>query len=266
MPQLLSTYLSAIKRRAIKENLPFAISPAYLKELYAAQDRRCALSKVALVLDVEQGITAMLDCVEPARGYIEGNVRWLHKEVYRMRGELDDRSFIEWSRRCFLGAYELDSRPTVHEHFLMQAFVVALRAEDVHTKHGAIIVENTTNHPIGSGYNGLFRGMPADQELLERPEKYAWMIHAEENAIMNCTKNPLSLPGGARLYVTGAPCNNCLQRVINFGIRQIFVARRQGTLLESEVTRARQAKILRATKAEINEIELSNRWLQRVFL
>lgn len=182
------------------------------------------------------------------------------------RDELTFEEFIEGCRRSFLSSYQDMPRPSVHESFMMQAFITALRSEDIHTKHGAIIVENATNHPIGSGYNACFRGMPVDATMLQRPEKYAWMIHAEENSIMNCTKNPLSLPSGARIYITGMPCNDCLQRVINFGIKDIYIADRQGTLLESDETHARQVKILAQSSATITKIALTNRWLQRVFL
>jgi dCMP deaminase len=149
---------------------------------------------------------------------------------------------------------------------MMQAFIIALRSEDIHTKHGAIIVENATHHPIGSGYNGIFRGAVVDATMTARPEKYSWMIHAEENAIANCTKNPLSLPHGANMYVTGTPCNACLQRIINFGIKRIYAAKRQGTLLEDDATQAHQQKILAMCGAEIIEIDLTNSWLKRVYL
>lgn len=189
------------------------------------------------------------------------------RQRYETRVEnINDADCIEWSRQCFLNSYQDAPRPSVHEHFLMQAFVVALRSEDIHTKHGAIIVENATNHQIGSGYNACFRGMEVDDDILQRPEKYAWMIHAEENAIMNCTKNPLSLTDGARIYITGMPCNNCLQRVINFGIRHIYIANRRGTALESDETRARQTKILTKSGAIITQTEMSNPWLKRVTL
>jgi deoxycytidylate deaminase len=91
-------------------------------------------------------------------------------------------------------------------------------------------------------------------------------LHAEENAIMNCTKNPLSLPSGARIYITGMPCNDCLQKLVNFGVKDIIIADRQGTKLENADEDQKRDFILRMSGATITKIALTNRWLQRVFL
>lgn len=46
------------------------------------------------------------------------------------------------------------------------------------------------------------------------------MIHAEENSILNSTQNPSERGDGCKIYITGQPCNHCLQRIINFGIKK----------------------------------------------
>lgn len=114
------------------------------------------------------------------------------------------------------------------------AFVVATRSEDPNTKHGAVIVENGTDHIIGTGFNGLVRGLDPKSVDLTRPAKYTWMIHSEENAIQNCTKHPLSLPKGARVYITGKPCVSCIQRLVNFGIKEIIIAEGYGWTKDAE--------------------------------
>src|ERR1035437_3525548 len=121
---------------------------------------------------------------------------------------------------------------------MMIAFVVATRSDDIFIKHGSVIINNMTNHIIATGYNGTFRGCDTSKiDIKNRDERRPWMIHSEENAIMNCTKNPLELPQGASIYVTGLPCVNCLQRVINFGIKTVYMAQRNGSITENDETK-----------------------------
>ena len=90
------------------------------------------------------------------------------------------------------------------------------------------------------------------------------MIHAEENAIMNCSKNPLDLPEGAAIYITGVPCVNCLQRIVNFGINEVYIADRGGTSTDDKSTEIMRKKIIKMSKIKYEKISLENRWLKRV--
>ena len=40
--------------------------------------------------------TASLDRINPLVGYIMGNVRWVHKIVNKMKGDLSDVEFMNW--------------------------------------------------------------------------------------------------------------------------------------------------------------------------
>lgn len=156
-----------------------------------------------------------------------------------------------------------EGRPTFDEYFLLMAFIASLRSEDKFIKHGAIIVENISNHVLGTGYNATFRKSDKSEiELDNRDVRRPWMIHAEENAIMNCTKNPISLHGGATIYITGTPCVPCLQRIVNFGINRICMAERAGTITENKETEAHRNKILKQSKISIDTKPMDNEWLQ----
>ena len=146
-------------------------------------------------------------------------------------------------------------RPSKDEYFLFLAFAVSLNSEDYQTQHGSVIINNLTKHVIATGVNGLFRGADRNEFDLTRPEKYKFFIHSEESAIMNAKENPLNLPKGATLYVTGKPCINCLQRVINFGITRIVMAARQGTQLENKESDELFDKIVRLSKIEVVEMD-----------
>lgn len=154
-------------------------------------------------------------------------------------------------------------RPTFDEYFLILAFDVSLRSDDPNIRHGAIIVTNK-NHIIGTGYNATIRGADESKIPYEiRDKKRLWMIHAEENAILNCTTNPLTLVDGAKMYVTGLPCVNCLQRIINFGITEIIHADRIGSIVENEETDEMRKAILEMSKIKVRKISLDSQWLKK---
>lgn len=101
-------------------------------------------------------------------------------------------------------------RPDWDTYFLTLAMVASQRSIDPSTAHGAIIVDKN-NKIVGCGYNGAPPDMAHEQIPLERPEKYEWMIHAEENAIFNRTIPSLE---GCTIYVTGLPCHRCFARIL----------------------------------------------------
>jgi deoxycytidylate deaminase len=93
------------------------------------------------------------------------------------------------------------------------AALVSTRSHDPDTKHGAVVVDH--HHRIlGIGYNGFPRGGDTSGYSTRRPDKYPMIVHAECNAILNCTTRP----EGGKLYVTGCPCPRCMQMIIQSGI------------------------------------------------
>ena len=107
-------------------------------------------------------------------------------------------------------------RPSWDEYFMMEAVVVTSRSHDIHTRHGAVIV-NSDNIPQGQGYNGFPSG-GKNPYPTTRPEKYPFVIHSELNAILNCPFRPK----GCTIYITGKPCSSCIKDIIQSGIRKII--------------------------------------------
>ena len=147
-------------------------------------------------------------------------------------------------------------RPSFDEYFLNLAFAVSVRSDDLYIKHGATIVSKQ-NHILGTGYNATIRGsnlnlIPKDRDL-RRP----YMIHAEENAILNCMVNPLTV-GGAKIYVTGLSCVPCLQRLINFGITEVYYANRAGSITESVETDIMRQNILGMSKIKMIYMDIED--------
>ena len=147
-------------------------------------------------------------------------------------------------------------RPSFDEYFMNIAFDVSLRSDDPDIQHGAVIVNNN-NYIIGTGYNATIKG--SDKEKIPyniRDEKRLWMIHAEENAILNSNINPNNI-GGAKLYVTAKPCVNCLQRIINFGITNIYYVNRLGSITENEKTEKMRNDLIEMSGISMTEIDIN---------
>lgn len=92
------------------------------------------------------------------------------------------------------------------------------RSLDPHTQVGCFITDREYR-PLGFGYNNFPRGLNDDLLPKTRPEKYAWMIHAERNAISNCT----SKPKDAIAFVTRHCCFDCILHLYMNGITDVYM-------------------------------------------
>ncbi len=110
---------------------------------------------------------------------------------------------------------------TWEEYFMGLAHLSALRSKDPNTQVGACIVDQD-NKVVSIGYNGMPRGCsdsdyPWDREGGFLDTKYAFVVHAELNAILNSPR-PVD---GCTLYVSLFPCNECAKAIIQSGIKKI---------------------------------------------
>lgn len=121
---------------------------------------------------------------------------------------------------------EWTERPSWDEYFLNLAVEVSRRSPDPSTKHGCVLVD-ADRRVISTGYNGPVSGLPNERVPLERPDKYDWFIHAEDNAVAfaRCDLR------GATAYVTGTPCAACFRRLLQVGIRRIVQGRLEAACL-----------------------------------
>lgn len=91
------------QQHARERGRPFEITIEYGWDTYIAQDRRCALSGVEIEFgslkrtpSAWRPCTASLDRIDPNKGYVEGNVQWVHKRVNFLRNVLPVEEFISW--------------------------------------------------------------------------------------------------------------------------------------------------------------------------
>jgi dCMP deaminase len=102
--------------------------------------------------------------------------------------------------------------------FLELATLVGSWSKDPSTRVGCAIIR--PDRTVASvGYNGFARGVSDDgYRLHDRPTKYAFMVHAEVNAITaarkvlhDCTIYTIPFP----------PCSNCAGAIIQSGIKRV---------------------------------------------
>lgn len=125
-------------------------------------------------------------------------------------------------------------RPTWDESFMLQAMVAATRSSCLVRRVGAALVRN--KRVIASGYNGAppniqtcletevcfyqdlaykdsLNGHGTYEDLKEQRKDSCSAIHAEKNAINQCSEVGLSAVG-SELYITNFPCPGCVRDAI----------------------------------------------------
>ncbi len=85
---------------AKERKLEFTITKEYIWELFLKQDRKCKFTGLCIYFPKRTtsftNYTASLDRIDSSKGYIEGNVQWVHKKVNIMKQAMTDIEFINW--------------------------------------------------------------------------------------------------------------------------------------------------------------------------
>jgi len=113
-------------------------------------------------------------------------------------------------------------RPSKIRNYMDIAEVVAQRSHDSETKVGAVLINNSSGAIIATGYNGFVRGACDEKLPTTRPEKYEFILHAEQNLIANCARHGISMEDCA-LICTLSPCKTCMRLMIACGITKVVV-------------------------------------------
>ena len=106
-------------------------------------------------------------------------------------------------------------------YFMTIAYLVGMKSKDPSTRVGAVIV-TSDNEIISTGYNGLPRNVhDKSVRYTNKDYKYLSLNHAEENAILHCAKNGISVKGSS-MFTPWIPCARCTKSIIQVGITQII--------------------------------------------
>ena len=135
------------------------------------------------------------------------------------------------------------------EYFMGVALLAAERSKDPNTQVGACIVD-ADNRIVSTGYNGFPYGCsdndyPWAREGDAQDTKYAYVVHAELNAILNARGRSVV---GTTLYVALFPCNECAKAIIQSGITEVVYlsdkyANTPGTLISKRMLKSAGVKL-----------------------
>jgi len=96
-------YFHNIRYGAIERSLIFDVDIEYVWQLFLDQEKKCKLSGMPLQLSKYSKkskdwfeTTASLDRIDSSKGYVQGNLQWVHKLVNIMKQDMTDKEFIKW--------------------------------------------------------------------------------------------------------------------------------------------------------------------------
>lgn len=97
---LSSKYWNNLTTRSLKKGIIVEITMEYSWNLFLTQNKKCKLSGIDLVMNKKNVInTASLDRIDSKKGYTEGNVQWVHRDINQMKMEFSDEYFIEMCKK-----------------------------------------------------------------------------------------------------------------------------------------------------------------------
>jgi hypothetical protein len=98
---LSNTYWNKVKKDAARRGLDFSITKEYAWSLLIEQNKKCALSGVDIGFAeiVSEPNTASIDRIDSSKGYIKGNIQWVHKKVNFMKGPLTQDEFFSFCEK-----------------------------------------------------------------------------------------------------------------------------------------------------------------------
>lgn len=93
--KLNGTHWGKILWGAETRDIPVEITPEYAWSQFEEQNGKCALSGMTIALGYKSESTASLDRKDNKKGYVEGNVQWVHKDINRMKWAHTEEEFIK---------------------------------------------------------------------------------------------------------------------------------------------------------------------------
>ena len=110
-----------IRETCERKGRSFDLTPEYLVDLFYKQKGRCVYTGIKLVFGIPTRKilgTASLDRIDSSKGYIEGNVQWVHKHINMMKQAYSHDYFVDmcsrvaahikYQRRPVLRVFRLD--------------------------------------------------------------------------------------------------------------------------------------------------------------
>lgn len=96
------SYFNKVKTGAEKRELKFNLSIKDMWNQFEKQNGICALSGIQLKFPTKSNSsdgTASLDRIDSSKGYIKGNIQWVHKHINKIKWEYSQEYFIELCKK-----------------------------------------------------------------------------------------------------------------------------------------------------------------------
>ncbi|MDR1828367.1 MAG: deoxycytidylate deaminase [Methylobacteriaceae bacterium] len=111
------------------------------------------------------------------------------------------------------------------------AATVAKKSKD-ETKVGAVLLDKM--YAVrGTAFNGPPIGVSDTPDRFERPRKYLFASHAEQNIIAFAARHGVATDG-CLVAVTHYPCSSCARSLIQAGISEVWVGNGTTSMPEEE--------------------------------
>lgn len=111
------------------------------------------------------------------------------------------------------------------------AATVAKKSKD-ETKVGAVLLDKM--YAVrGTAFNGPPIGVNDSPDRFERPRKYLFASHAEQNIIAFAARHGVATDG-CLVAVTHYPCSSCARSLIQAGISEVWVGNGTTSMPEEE--------------------------------
>lgn len=96
-------HIGQIRTGAYRRKIEYNISKEYLWKLFQDQNGKCALTGIDIWFKSrksgkERKPTASLDRIDSNRGYVEGNVQWVHKDINNMKQHFGLEEFLTYCK------------------------------------------------------------------------------------------------------------------------------------------------------------------------
>ena len=113
------------------------------------------------------------------------------------------------------------------KRFLEMAQLVSTWSRDPSTKCGAVITKN--KFVVSVGFNGFPQNVCDDENMYHNREtKLMRTLHGEENAILSSSMRLY----GCSIFSTHFPCSHCSAKIIQVGIKEVYVPKQNSEFLE----------------------------------
>lgn len=93
--QISGRYWHMLKGNSLSRGIFFNLTIDYIWELLVSQNHKCALSGRDIIIAADSSQTASLDRIDSSKGYIVGNLQWLHKDVNRAKNVMPQTDFVK---------------------------------------------------------------------------------------------------------------------------------------------------------------------------